>query len=430
MYGGDYFRAVLRDKSQTASTTGTVRDHGNGLYTISFLLSFPGKVTPEVQLVHPSEAVQFLREFREVPNKRRWSCAFKLTGEDATTMCTLLSNRSLPLSSQCDFSVPNTSRTWFCEKPKTASCDRIRVCTSSQDVVDKLMTQEEQQLFERPFWNTPLVPDINGTIVVSDVDENATVTQSLPFCHPGVSHRQPAGYWLQDTWHSLSCKVGQFRPPDITKCLTNRSVHFRGDSTIRQWVERLINWNVVEKASDNRNFGPYTCFNRSTGTMVTFEFHTVPIQTVSWFLLNLGEAGISKEVRSMVGGPNVVIILSLCSHFTAEPKRVYTTRMYEIRSSIQRLLKTYPETRVIVKTCNTRNHRHYRQLVQMSDWISVQINQEMRSIMEDLNITILDVWDMTVSQWYPQKSHPNQRVQDNELDILMSHICPEMVKNE
>ncbi|XP_019623390.1 PREDICTED: NXPE family member 3-like [Branchiostoma belcheri] len=260
--------------------------------------------------------------------------------------------------------------------------------------------------------------------------ENATVTQSLPFCHPGIPHRQPEGYWLQDTWHSLSCKVGQFRPTDITKCLTNRSVHFRGDSTIRQWVERLINWNVVEKASDNRNFGPYTCFNRSTGTMVTFEFHTVPIQTVSWFLLNLGEAGISKEVRNMVGGPNVVIILSLCSHFTAEPKRVYTTRMYEIRSSIQRLLKTYPETRVIVKTCNTRNHRHYRQLVQMSDWISVQINQEMRSIMEDLNITILDVWDMTVSQWYPQKSHPNQRVQDNELDILMSHICPEMVKNE
>ncbi|XP_019623391.1 PREDICTED: NXPE family member 3-like [Branchiostoma belcheri] len=149
VYGGDYFRAVLRDKSQTASTTGAVRDHGNGLYTISFLLSFPGKVTPEVQLVHPSEAVQFLREFREVPNKRRWSCAFKFTGEDATTMCTLLSNRPLPLSSQCDFSVPNTSRTWFCEKPKTASCDRIRVCTSSQDVVDKLMTQEEQQLFER-----------------------------------------------------------------------------------------------------------------------------------------------------------------------------------------------------------------------------------------------------------------------------------------
>ncbi|KAI8502597.1 Neurexophilin [Branchiostoma belcheri] len=361
MYGGDYFRAVLRDKSQTASTTGTVRDHGNGLYTISFLLSFPGKVTPEVQLIHPSEAVQFLREFRE-------------------------------------------------------------------DVVDKLMTQEEQQLFERPFWNTPLAPDINNTIVVSDVDENATVTQSLPLCRPGVPHRQPVGYWLQDTWHSLSCKVGQFRPPDITKCLTNRSVHFRGDSTIRQWVERLIKWNIVEKGPGNGLIGPYACSNHSTGTIVTFNFHTVPIQTVSWFPLNLGEAGISTEVRSMVGGPNVVIILSLCSHFTAEPKRVYTSRMYDIRSAIQELHKKYPETTVIVKTCNTRNHRHYRELVQMSDWISVQINQEMRSIMEDLNIAILDVWDMTVSQRYRHDIHPNQRVQDNELDILMSHICPDMVK--
>ncbi|XP_019614335.1 PREDICTED: NXPE family member 2-like [Branchiostoma belcheri] len=329
MYGGDYFRAVLRDKSQTASTTGTVRDHGNGLYTISFLLSFPGCVFPALY---------------------------------------------------------------------------------------------------RPFWNTPLLPVINGTIIVSDVDENTTVTQSLPFCRLGVPHQQPEGYWLQDTWHSLSCKVGQFRTPDITKCLTNRSVHFRGDSTIRQWVERLIKWNIVEKGPGNGLIGPYACSNHSTGTIVTFNFHTVPIQTVSWFPLNLGEAGISTEVRSMVGGPNVVIILSLCSHFTAEPKRVYTSRMYDVRSAIQELHKKYPETRVIVKTCNTRNHRHYRELVQMSDWLSVQINQEMRSIMEDLNITILDVWDMTVSQRYRHDIHPNQRVQDYQLDILMSHICPDMVK--
>ncbi|XP_078600701.1 NXPE family member 3-like isoform X2 [Branchiostoma floridae x Branchiostoma japonicum] len=77
MYGGDYITAVLRDKVQNASTTGRVQDHGNGLYTVSFLLSFPGKVTPEVQLVHPSEAVQLLRKLREVPNKRSWSCVFK-----------------------------------------------------------------------------------------------------------------------------------------------------------------------------------------------------------------------------------------------------------------------------------------------------------------------------------------------------------------
>ncbi|CAH1266724.1 NXPE4 [Branchiostoma lanceolatum] len=212
VYGGDYLRAVLRDKAQKASTTGRVRDHGNGRYTVSFLLSFPGRVKPQVQLIHPSEAVQLLKELREIPNKRR--------------------------------------------------CD----------------------------------------------------------------------------------------------------------------------------------------------------------------------AGVSIDIKKTVGGANVVLVLSLCSHFTAEPKHVYSSRMYEVRSAIQEHHKKYPETTVIVKTCNTRHHRHYREVIQMSDWLADQLNQEMKGILGDLSVAILDVWDMTVSQWYAQDIHPDVHVVDNELNILMSYICPWMMK--
>ncbi|XP_066288316.1 NXPE family member 4-like [Branchiostoma lanceolatum] len=151
VYGGDYLRAVLRDKDQKASTTGRVRDHGNGRYTVSFLLSFPGRVTPDVQLIHPSEAVQLLRELREIPNKRRWSCVFEgKQGQDVTKTCTHLANQSLSLSSQCDFSVLNTSRTWFCEKPEVTACNEITKCRSTRDIVDSLVTaDEERQLFDR-----------------------------------------------------------------------------------------------------------------------------------------------------------------------------------------------------------------------------------------------------------------------------------------
>ncbi|CAH1266722.1 NXPE3 [Branchiostoma lanceolatum] len=151
LYGGDYLRAVLRDKAQKASTTGRVQDHGNGRYTVSFLLSFPGRVKLDVQLIHPSEAVQLLRELREIPNKRRWSCVFEgIQGQDVTKTCTHLANRSLSLSSQCDFSVVNTSRTWFCEKPEVTACNNITKCKSAQDTVDRLVTSDEvRQLFDR-----------------------------------------------------------------------------------------------------------------------------------------------------------------------------------------------------------------------------------------------------------------------------------------
>ncbi|XP_035682740.1 NXPE family member 3-like [Branchiostoma floridae] len=131
----------------------------------------------------------------------------------------------------------------------------------------------------------------------------------------------------------------------------------------------------------------------------------------------------------MIGGENVVLVLSLCSHFTAEPTHVYTSRMYELRYAIEQLHKKYPKTTVIIKTCNTRNHRHYREVVQMSDWLADKLNQEMSSILGDLNVVILDVWDMTVSQWYPYNIHPHTHVVDNELNILMSYICPMMTKN-
>ncbi|XP_035681961.1 NXPE family member 3-like isoform X1 [Branchiostoma floridae] len=428
MYGGDYFTAVLRDKVKKASTTGRVQDHGNGLYTVSFLLSFPGKVTLEVQLVHPSEAVQLLRELREVPNKRTWSCVFKSKPEDVRANCTLLANRSLDLSSQCDFSVKNTSRNWFCAKPKGTSCDSITKCTSLKDTVDKLLNSAERRLFERPFFRMNLTADTKGPIIVSDVNENTTVKRPLPFCHPRLQHSEYQGFWLRGTWHSLSCKVRQFSSREITKCLTNRTVHFRGDSTLRQWIQRLGELKIMHPGPGDPYFRPYT--NNRRQIQVTFKFHTVPIQVSAWFKFkNLTDSGVSNDIMKMIGGENVVLVLSLCSHFTAEPTHVYTFRMYELRSAIEQLHKKYPKTTVIVKTCNTRNHRHYREVVQMSDWLADQLNQEMRNILGSLNVAILDVWDMTVSQWYPYNIHPHEHVVDNELNMLMSYICPMMVKN-
>ncbi|XP_035682270.1 NXPE family member 3-like [Branchiostoma floridae] len=428
MYGGDYLVAVLRDKAQSASTMGRVQDHGNGLYTVSFLLSFPGKVTPEVQLIHPSEAVQLLRELREVPSKRSWSCVFTGETENVKAKCTLLASRSLELSSQCDFSVLNTSRTWFCAKSNATSCDSITKCKSSLDTVDEVTTTAERQLFQRPFFRMDLLADTKIPINVLYSQENATAKRSLPFCHPRLQNSEYQGFRLRGTWHSLSCKVRQFSPLDITKCLANRTVHFRGDSTCRQWIERIGQLKTMHLEYGDLYFKNYT--NYRSKIMATFKFHTVPIQSSFWWTFeNLSDTGVSNDIMKMIGGENVVLVLSLCSHFTAEPTHVYASRMFEVRSAIEKLQKKYPKTMVIVKSCNTRNQRHYREVVQMSDWLADQLNQEMRSILGSLNVAILDVWDMTVSQWYPYNIHPHRHVVENELNILLSYICPLMTEN-
>ncbi|XP_035681962.1 NXPE family member 3-like isoform X2 [Branchiostoma floridae] len=295
-------------------------------------------------------------------------------------------------------------------------------------LVLEVIARDGNKRRKMPFFRMNLTADTKGPIIVSDVNENTTVKRPLPFCHPRLQHSEYQGFWLRGTWHSLSCKVRQFSSREITKCLTNRTVHFRGDSTLRQWIQRLGELKIMHPGPGDPYFRPYT--NNRRQIQVTFKFHTVPIQVSAWFKFkNLTDSGVSNDIMKMIGGENVVLVLSLCSHFTAEPTHVYTFRMYELRSAIEQLHKKYPKTTVIVKTCNTRNHRHYREVVQMSDWLADQLNQEMRNILGSLNVAILDVWDMTVSQWYPYNIHPHEHVVDNELNMLMSYICPMMVKN-
>ena len=73
-YGGDYFRAKIFTKNSTFSassaTDGEVIDLGDGTYRALFTLKWPGKVNVKVTLVHPSEAIEVIRRFRDAAPAR------------------------------------------------------------------------------------------------------------------------------------------------------------------------------------------------------------------------------------------------------------------------------------------------------------------------------------------------------------------------
>ncbi|XP_035671761.1 NXPE family member 4-like [Branchiostoma floridae] len=423
LYGGDYFQAVLKNSSIKGSTAGRIRDHGNGVYTITFVLSFAGTVTPEILLVHVSEAVLLLEQFRKVPNKRKWYCGFQDGEKKLKKSCTFFANQSMSLTDQCDFSAPNTSRTWFCEKPRDVPCEAITRCQSTKyyEAVDAMVSIEQRKLFQSPFWKAILFCR-NATVLVKP---NNDAISSLPSCRPGMARGQSEGYWSNGQWNSLTCRAKHFGAQNISTCLANRTVHFLGDSTIRQWAERLVQRGIVEQGPGNRMKGPYTNINRLHGFQISFRFHTVPQQGSAQFTFkNLTKRGVSVEIKDMIGGPHLVIVLSLGAHFAAEPIEVYRLRLAEIKSAIDELQRRYPGTKVIIKTCNTRSQRDYRDMVMQSDWLLDQLNQEIRSILGNSKVTILDVWEMTMSMWYRHNIHPPRRVVDNEINLLMSYICP------
>ncbi|XP_029436652.1 NXPE family member 3-like isoform X2 [Rhinatrema bivittatum] len=103
-YGGDFFQAKLHSPGLKAGVTGSVRDHQNGTYTITFLLLWPGDVEVSIRLMLSSEAVHIIKRLRESrPDKASFSGVFMKNGKEEVTECNVYKlNGSL-----CELRLPN-----------------------------------------------------------------------------------------------------------------------------------------------------------------------------------------------------------------------------------------------------------------------------------------------------------------------------------
>ncbi|XP_078674652.1 NXPE family member 4-like [Branchiostoma floridae x Branchiostoma belcheri] len=442
-YGGDFFRArlVSIDRSPPSSSAGLVTDHGNGTYTVQFPLYWAGGVLPiqnpgyghvlhphyqiKIQLVHPSEAVTVLQRVREVPNKRVFHCNFvdvKTKATD-TTQCFSSANPSLLPHQQCDFSKPEVNGTWICEKPDRLPCSTISKCWWNSAKVLGLLTQEEKKLFQKPYLEEELQVDLKETIHVLEAE--LPTPQHLPACTWDKS--AALGHWSGQVWKSSVCNVRVFSKEDIQRCLANKTVYMQGDSTIRQWSQRL---QMVVPLYYNESTMHFTALhggdNSQWNISVRYQFHHYPVQARA--------ANIYYDFRYVVetldatpGGPNTVIVLSLWAHFTAEPLELLRSRLYAIRGAIHRLKRRSPGTKVFVRTGTTREHGGQLEFYLLgSDWLAYQITEVIREMFRaDPDVVVLDTWDMSVCQPGRDNVHPDQRMVDSQLNTLLSHICPD-----
>ncbi|KAI8499825.1 Neurexophilin [Branchiostoma belcheri] len=455
-YGGDFFRArlVSIDRSPPSSGAGHVTDHGDGTYTVQFPLYWAGGVLIKIQLVHPSEAVKVLQRVREVPNKRVFYCNFVdvKTKATYTSQCFSSANPSLLPHQQCDFSKPEVNGTWICEKPDRLPCPTISKCWWNSAKVLGLLTREEKKLFQKPYLEEELQVDLKETIHVLEAE--LPTPQHLPACTWDKS--AALGHWSRNVWKSSVCNVRVFSKEDIQRCLANKTVYMQapiitltanrvcgvvwrsgsvldsepeapGDSTIRQWSQRL---QMVVPLYYNESTMHFTALQGGDNTQwnisVRYQFHHYPVQARA--------ANIYYDFRYVVetldatpGGPNTVIALSLWAHFTAEPLEMIRSRLYAIRGAIHRLKRRSPGTKLFVRTGTTREHGggQLEYYLLGSDWLAYQITEVIREVFRvDPDVVVLDTWDMSVCQPGRDNVHPDQRMVDSQLNTLLSHICP------
>ncbi|XP_023205487.1 NXPE family member 3-like isoform X1 [Xiphophorus maculatus] len=420
--GGDVLFARLHNRTVQAGVVGKVFDHRNGSYTAVFSLLWEGSAQVEVTLVHSSEAVTVLERVNlEKPGRIFFQSLFRSGSVTEDTNCNVC--LKAPPEQLCNFTDTHTGEPWFCYKPKTLKCEH-RVSHAFKGFVPH-PTGNEAKLFQSGVNLKVSIPSSgssNITILPKLKVPNETVPVNMSEAMRGAG---PVGYYYQGVWRALDgTTVHQFNNATaISQCLKGKVLHLYGDSTVRQWFEFLI-----AKAPDLKKFdlktppktGPFMALDYKNNILLTFRCHGPPLRApllpVSQFHF------VANELDSVVGGTNTVVIFGVWAHFGVYPVEVYIRRLLSIRRAVVRLLTRAPGTLVIIRTGNPKKLT-LRESLTTDDYYALQRDKILRAIFKEVNVRLLDAWEMTQAHYLPHDLHPPQPIIKNMIDVILSHIC-------
>ncbi|KAG5853213.1 hypothetical protein ANANG_G00070710 [Anguilla anguilla] len=164
--------------------------------------------------------------------------------------------------------------------------------------------------------------------------------------------------------------------------------------------------------------GPPPRHRPQNNTVLHWRAHGLPIRTHKTPVADLHYIG--RELESMAGGEHTVVVFTIWAHFTTHPLDNYIRRLATIRRAVRSLLQRAPRTLVAIKTANTGYKDVYG-----SDWLSWQLDLILRAMFRNLPVVFIDAWQMTSCHYSPDNIHPPRPVVMNEVDLLLSFVCPQ-----
>uniref|UniRef100_A0A8C6QSY6 Neurexophilin and PC-esterase domain family, member 5 n=1 Tax=Nannospalax galili TaxID=1026970 RepID=A0A8C6QSY6_NANGA len=422
-HGGDLFRAQLLGPESKAGVPGEVKDLENGTYLLSFPLLWAGKAQVQVRLIHSSEAVGVLqriwREKRATVDFRGYFQGKERAKE--TMICNVDPQSIGSKGPVCQYRDEVSGEVWFCTQPHTLPCNAL-VGHSSGSYL-KVTTPQDEALFAGNVTDKPLPSGISPILVkpATTGKRSSLALSSRPPCRPGHLSPKPSGFYHQDRWHSRFCDSRSFPTvSSILDCLAGRIVYMMGDSTLRQWWEYLRDTVPSLKPLDlhvTYQTGPLMAVETMRGIVMHWRAHSWPLRSLRTPVASLHS--VAKELHGLAGGPYTVVVLGLGAHFTTFPPSIFARRLAGIREAVMALLAREPRTLVVIKLANTGYKSVYG-----SDWLTLQVNRLLRAAFAGLQVAFVDAWEMTSSLALPDNIHPVKLIVRNEVDLLLSFICP------
>ncbi|KAL2807297.1 NXPE family member 4 isoform 2 [Daubentonia madagascariensis] len=238
-------------------------------------------------------------------------------------------------------------------------------------------------------------------------------------CKPGMTSTIPSGHVWKNTWNPVSCSLATV---EMKECLRGKSIHLMGDSTIRQWMEYFKTSIKTLKSVDLHEFGKLQhqlAVDLDRNINIQWQKHGYPlIGSVTYSVKEIEY--IARAIDRTGGEKNTVIVISLGQHFRPFPIDVFIRRALNVHKAVQRLLLRSPDTMVIIKAENIREM--HNDVERFSDFHGYIQYLAINDIFQDLNVGIIDAWDITIA-YGTNNVHPPEYVVRNQVNILLNYIC-------
>uniref|UniRef100_G1TTF8 Neurexophilin and PC-esterase domain family, member 1 n=1 Tax=Oryctolagus cuniculus TaxID=9986 RepID=G1TTF8_RABIT len=400
-YGGDFLRARMFSPDLKAGASGKVTDFNNGTYLVSFTLFWEGQVSLSVLLIHPSEGASALWRARNQGYDR---IIFK--GQFVNGTSHVFTECSLTLNSNtkgCKYLNGRDQDVFYCMKPQHMPCEALTHVTSRNRDISYL-TSKEKNLFHRSKVGVEIMK--NQHIDVSQCNKSKEVKEK---CQIGMKIPVPGGYILQGRWLTTFCNQIQLDTAKISGCLKGKLIYLMGDSTLRQWIYYLPKVMKTLKFFDlheTGNFKKHLLLDAEKHTQIQWKKHSHPFVTYQLFSV-IDHGYIPQEIDRLIGDKDTVIVITFGQHFRPFPIDIFIRRAISVRQAIERLFLRSPATKVIVKTENIREM--HIEAERFGDFHGYIQYLTLKDIFKDLNVGVVDAWDMTIA-YGTNNVHPPDQV--------------------
>ncbi|CAJ0924997.1 unnamed protein product [Ranitomeya imitator] len=415
-YGGDFLRPRLFSSELRASVSGNVEDFKNGSYHVHFPLYWAGKANVNILLFYPSEGVAALWRSRHssqgvIGFEGRYEkfgkvavtkCAFRLTEEDGKEIC--------------EYKDPLYEEVFHCYKAPNFTCESLNEMRG-YDRYASYLTPLEKQLFQRN-------PQQISPITVTQC--NTTTKAPKPKCQPGMSSPLPSGYFYNNIWNPDYCNMTIYTTADnFTNCLKGKKLFLIGDSTLRQFIMHFTEGIQIVKYFRYHHQGwagwslTLEAMNMEKDIYVSYKRHGFPLEHGDFYYFK-EDLYTSRQIDQRAGGKDTIFVITMGQHFRQFPLKVFIQRAVNIRRALERLFLRSPDTKVIIKTENTREL--FAPVERQGDFHGYTQYLVLKEVFQGINVGFVDAWDMTVAS-ATASVHPPSFTFANIMSLTFTFAC-------